>query len=57
MKNQIFKIDNSGKSKAFFLKKDNILKKKYISDLKKKLLRVKRTTEFVYTIIKNLRYR
>ncbi len=42
MKNQIFKIDNSGKSKAFFLKKDNILKKKYISDLKKKTLKSKK---------------
>tara|TARA_B100000965_G_C19566970_1_gene747275 strand:- start:90 stop:557 length:468 start_codon:yes stop_codon:yes gene_type:complete len=42
MKNKIFKVDNTGKSKAFFLKKGNLLKKNYILDLKKKTLQSKK---------------
>ena len=42
MKNKIFKIDNTGKSKAFFLKKGIFLKQRYILDLKKKTLNSKK---------------
>ncbi len=42
MKDKIFKLDNTGKSKAFFLKKGNFLKQSYILDLKKKTLNSKK---------------
>ena len=42
MNSKIFKIDNSGKSRAFFLKKGKILTKMSISNLRKITLKKKR---------------